>query len=167
MAQPPNLPNFEKSKFSAVPLFSTFWDFLFLFTKQTVEALRKGLTVRENLSAAWVDINVPAGQTYPMREMQNPLPGGARIHGVLVAGVFDPATPNVASLTASTAPLTITTTVTPSSGTATATSTGTAALPALGVFVDWTVGVGGGLVVLGITGLPNATRTVRVLVLAE
>lgn len=163
MAQPPNLPNFEKSRFASVPLFGTFWDFLFLFVKQTVEALRKGLTVRENLAAAWVDINVPAGQTYPMREMQNPLPGGARIHGVLVAGVFDPATPNVASLTASTAPLTIGLSPNPDSIAA----TGTAALPALGVFVDWTVGVGGGLVVLGITGLPSATRTVRVLVLAE
>jgi hypothetical protein len=154
MAQPPSLPNFEKPKYSAVPLFSTFWDFLHPFLKQTVEALRGGLTVRENLAAAWLDIEVAAGQAYPMREMTNPLPGGKTIHGVWVVGVFNPASPGTASLATSSV------SVTGGGG-------GTVTLPTLAPFVDWAVGPGGGLVVLGITGLPAATRTVRVLVLAE
>lgn len=154
MAQPPSLPNFEKSKFSAVPLFSAFWDLIYPFMKQTVEVQRRGATPSENLATGWLNIEVSSGTVFPMREMENPLPGGKPIHGVLVAGVFNPASPGSASLATSTA------SVTGGGG-------GSVTLPALAVSVDWTVGPGGGLVVLGVTGLPSSTRTVRVLVFAE
>lgn len=160
--QPPQLPVFDKNRYSGGPwgaLFSSFFDLLQPFLKATVDSLRQGVPVQ-----AFVDIEVLAGQTFPMREMQNPLPGGVPIHGVLVVGVFDPAAPTKTVLASSTAPLTIT--VTPSSGTATA--TGTAALPPLAAMVEWTTGPSGGLVVQRVTGLPSGkTTTVRVLVLAQ
>lgn len=160
--QPPHLPTFEKAKYATGPwgaLFSSFFDLLQPFLKATVDTLRQGVPVQ-----AFMDIEILDGQSYPMREMQNPIPGGAPIHGVLVAGVFDPSDPAKTVLASSTAALTIV--VTPSAGTATA--TGTVALPPLAVFVEWSIGVGGGLVVQRVTGLPTGkTSTVRLLVIAK
>lgn len=81
-----------------------------------------------------LELDIAPGQTYPTREYANPLPEGYTPTDLVVSNVTDPAA--------------------------------TGKDPGLtdGVTVPWTLGPTGGIVVLAVTGLPAARRTVRVLV---
>lgn len=82
-----------------------------------------------------LELDILAGQTYPTREYVSPLPEGVVATDLVVSRVTDPASPTTD--------------------------------PGLtgGVTVSWTLAASGGIVLLGVTGLPSgARRTVRVLV---
>lgn len=96
MAQPPATPKFDKAKYASAKVleaFVLFWDLLYPYFERVTAALRGGLTVSENLSGGWIDVQVEATQSYPIRGLGNPIPGGKTPHAVIVAMVRDPGDP--------------------------------------------------------------------------
>jgi hypothetical protein len=165
MATPPSEPTFDKSKFKDVPWLPKFWEVLLPFIRETVAALAGGSTVQEQLAAAWLDVTLEAGQTFPM-SVSNPLRNKQPPHGVLVAAARPFESPDLQLLAASTAALTIAVSV--STDPPTATATGTAALPLLAVGVDWSLASNGDIRLNAVTGLPaNKKILLRLLVLAR
>lgn len=100
MAQPPKLPEFDKAKFAEQPLFAAFWEMLQPHLKLNARAMDRGVTVGENVAGAWVDVDVSAGQMFPIR-VQNPLAAGQTPYGVLCVSVLSPSSPGTAILGAS------------------------------------------------------------------
>lgn len=76
MAIAPPEPSVETQRFPAAPWLGSFWSLLSPFFRATSEALRHGLTLRENLAADLVTTTVRAGASGALSHDPIPLRAG-------------------------------------------------------------------------------------------
>jgi hypothetical protein len=145
MPSAPEVPQFDKGKFSQLPLLERFWEMLRPFFAHTSSVLKMGVLhgvagdgyQPGNLLAFYREVQVPAGSPFPLI-VRNHLPGPAK--GVVVWAVRWEASPDIA--------------VIDGYG------------PGAGIFLDWQNAIEGGFSVVrirGITGLSSTSSYVLTL----